>query len=59
MALFAGLNAQGITVVIVTHEPSVAAAAKRVVTFRDGRIVGDSTSNRGEPVPSIRERLAS
>jgi len=58
MTLFAGLNAQGITIVIVTHEPSVAGATKRVVTFRDGRIIGDSASKRDEPAPRIRERLA-
>jgi len=33
---------QGISIMLVTHEPDVAAYARRVVTFRDGRIVGDS-----------------
>jgi putative ABC transport system ATP-binding protein len=42
MAVFRGLNAdRGITVVIVTHDSEVARSAKRVVRFRDGRIVGD------------------
>jgi putative ABC transport system ATP-binding protein len=33
---------QGITIMLVTHEPEVAAYARRVVTFRDGRIVSDA-----------------
>src|SRR4051812_34146050 len=41
MALFQELNAQGITIVLVTHEPEVASYAKRVVEFRDGRIRKD------------------
>jgi putative ABC transport system ATP-binding protein len=41
MALFQALNASGITVVLVTHEPDIAAFAKRVLTFRDGRVVED------------------
>jgi putative ABC transport system ATP-binding protein len=32
---------QGLTVVLVTHEPDVAAWAQRVITFRDGVIVSD------------------
>jgi putative ABC transport system ATP-binding protein len=30
------------TVMLVTHEPDVAAHARRLVTFRDGRIVSDA-----------------
>jgi putative ABC transport system ATP-binding protein len=41
MALFQELNAGGITVVLVTHEPDIAAFAKRVLTFRDGLVVED------------------
>jgi len=41
MALFQALNDQGITIVLVTHEPEVAQYAKRVVEVRDGRIVRD------------------
>jgi len=41
MALFQELNDQGITIVLVTHEPDVAAYAKRIVDVRDGRIRRD------------------
>jgi putative ABC transport system ATP-binding protein len=41
MALFQDLNAQGITIVIVSHEPEVAMYAKRVVEVRDGKIIHD------------------
>jgi putative ABC transport system ATP-binding protein len=41
MALFQELNEQGITIVLVTHEPDVAAYARRIVEVRDGRIVRD------------------
>jgi putative ABC transport system ATP-binding protein len=50
MALFQELNGQGITIVLVTHEPEVAVYAKRIVEVRDGRIVRD------EPV--VNGRLA-
>ena len=41
MALLQQLNARGMTVVLVTHEHDIAEFAKRVVTFRDGRVVED------------------
>lgn len=45
IALLTKLNIEkGITVVIVTHDPNVAAKARRVIRFADGRIAGDSDS---------------
>jgi putative ABC transport system ATP-binding protein len=41
MALFQELNRGGITIVLVTHEPDVARFARRMLRFRDGRIVAD------------------
>jgi putative ABC transport system ATP-binding protein len=43
MALFQELNRQGLTVVLVTHEPDVARFARRLLRFRDGRIVADES----------------
>ena len=42
MNLFTSLNQQGITIIMVTHEHDVAAYAGRQITFRDGRIIGDT-----------------
>jgi|SRR5690348_122441 len=36
------LNARGLTVILVTHEPDIATCAKRQVKFRDGRVVEDT-----------------
>lgn len=41
MSLFAGLNRQGITVIIVTHEADIAAFTRRRIVFRDGLVVTD------------------
>ena len=49
MALFGELNREGITVVLVTHEPDIAAHAKRQVRFLDGHIVSDHLT---EAVPA-------
>lgn len=47
MSLFTRLNEeQGITIMLVTHEPDVAAYARRIVTFRDGLITGDARNER-------------
>jgi putative ABC transport system ATP-binding protein len=35
------LNRSGITIVLVTHEPDIAACASRVITMRDGRVQSD------------------
>jgi putative ABC transport system ATP-binding protein len=41
MALLERLSAQGITIAMVTHESDIAAHARRMIQFRDGRIVRD------------------
>ena len=41
LALFDELNAQGLTLCIVTHDANVAARAKRRIAFEDGHIVSD------------------
>ena len=46
MALFQELNAQGITILIVTHEPDVAQYASRIVEVRDGHIRRDHPVER-------------
>jgi putative ABC transport system ATP-binding protein len=51
MAVFQKLNEAGKTVVVITHEPDIAEFAKRVVMFRDGKVVEDR--------PVARQRKAS
>ena len=41
MRIFQELNAEGTTIVMVTHEPEVALYTNRIITFRDGALVND------------------
>jgi len=41
MSVFQDLNDQGITILLVTHEPDIAEYTRRIIVMRDGRIVGD------------------
>lgn len=41
--IFKGLNGDGATIVMVTHEPDVAAHTRRIVTFKDGMAISDET----------------
>lgn len=41
MEIFSLLNNQGRTILLVTHEPEIAVYARRVIHFKDGRIVQD------------------
>src|SRR4051812_35523801 len=41
MGIFQELNEQGLTVLLVTHEPDIAEHARRVVTFKDGLVLSD------------------
>ncbi len=49
MDIFQRLNDEGLTVVLVTHEPDIAQFAKRIIEFRDGKIRKD-TLIRNRPV---------
>jgi len=56
MAILQELNEHGLTIVLVTHEPDIAAYSKRHVVFRDGVVVRDSAN----PSPrNAREEMAS
>ena len=41
MKFFTELNNEGVTIVLVTHEPDIVAFAKRIVVFKDGIIISD------------------
>jgi len=52
MEMFARLNAErGMTIIVVTHEPEVAAYTRRVIQLRDGRVVSDAPPE-GSPTPT-------
>jgi putative ABC transport system ATP-binding protein len=46
MGVFQGLNAQGITILLVTHEQDISQYAKRIVELRDGVVVRDTPVKR-------------
>jgi macrolide transport system ATP-binding/permease protein len=67
MEALTALNRQkGVTIVLVTHEPDIAAYADRVVTMRDGAIISDESKPRpaaavpapapSPPVPALEDR---
>jgi ABC-type lipoprotein export system ATPase subunit len=37
-----GLNVEGSTVILITHDPTIAARARRMVRLMDGKVVSDS-----------------
>jgi putative ABC transport system ATP-binding protein len=49
LELLAELHRQGMTIVIVTHDASVARYASRVITFSDGRVMNDVAGERARP----------
>ena len=55
MSILQKLNDEGLTIVLVTHEPDIAQYAKRVITFRDGRVRRDELVARR---PSAAQVLA-
>jgi putative ABC transport system ATP-binding protein len=53
MELFQSLNDEGKTIVLVTHEPEIAAFAKRQLHFRDGLLVDDQLVERPGPIRTV------
>jgi putative ABC transport system ATP-binding protein len=54
LRIFARLNEEGRTVVLITHEPDVAEQAKRVIYLSDGRVIEDRrTSDLQAPPPAV------
>ncbi|AFY02374.1 ABC transporter permease [Bdellovibrio bacteriovorus] len=43
LGLLDDLNKKGVTIILVTHEPEVAKRARRLITIKDGLVVGDET----------------
>src|SRR5204862_29112 len=59
MGIMQALNAQqGITIILVTHEPDIARYAKRVIVFRDGLVIEDRPVLDRMLVPGVLERRA-
>ena len=45
MELFAELNAEGNTILIITHDPTVAKQTKRIIHLLDGQIIEDTAGD--------------
>jgi putative ABC transport system ATP-binding protein len=59
LRIFVRLNAEGRTVVLITHEPDVAEQAKRVVSLSDGKIVEDRRVTAVHDAPRVLRQLKS
>ncbi len=47
MNIFTDLHSQGITIILVTHEPDIATWSQRVLRFRDGMLIADEAAPKG------------
>ncbi len=57
MEVFQKLNDQGITIILVTHEPDIARFVKRQIVFRDGRIRSDRPNDHPKPIEEALREL--
>lgn len=58
MKLFQELNAEGVTIILVTHEDEVARYARRIVVLRDGRIIKDVEQTPTSAAQDLEELIA-
>ena len=58
MAIFQELNRQGMTIVVVTHEPDIATFAQRRLLFRDGVLVADRRNEKVADAVSLLAEIA-
>ena len=56
MEIIRGLHAKGHTIILVTHDPKIAAFANRVIEIKDGEIIADTSKNAEIPPSSVESR---
>ncbi len=54
MQLFQELQAEGVTIILVTHDPEVARHARRIITIKDGKILEDIVSHEKQNLNDIK-----
>ncbi len=52
------MNASGITIVLVTHEPDIAAHARRIITMKDGNVLSDEQNPKSTIPPPLHPLLS-
>jgi putative ABC transport system ATP-binding protein len=57
MGIFQELNDNGITVILVTHEPDIAQFAKRHIIFRDGKIRSDKINSKPKTASEVLKEM--
>jgi putative ABC transport system ATP-binding protein len=42
------INASGVTLLLITHDPAIGSSMRRIVTLKDGRVVSDAFSTAAQ-----------
>jgi len=54
MKIFDDLNKKGHTIIMITHEEDIAAFAKRIISLRDGKLIGDKNNSKRKLLHNIK-----